>query len=132
MENALSDAFADIRSGAVSYTHLVGLTRQKVNYYLHGLEAHGLVRLAGERKWGGLTERLLVATAASYVVSPSALGPVAADPNREIDRLSASYLLSLIHISAAGHCASLPFVFCSPAGRGRKPRFRSLPKPSSS
>src|SRR5207247_9391946 len=39
--------------------------------------------------------RLLVATAASYVVSPSALGPVAVDPNREIDRLSASYLIAL-------------------------------------
>src|SRR6516164_6208757 len=44
---------------------------------------------------GGLTERLLVATATSYVVSPSALGPVAVDPNREIDRLSASYLIAL-------------------------------------
>src|SRR5215468_3636191 len=53
------------------------------------------VGLAQERKWGGLTERLLVATAASYVVSPSALGPVATDPNREIDRLSASYLIAL-------------------------------------
>ena len=73
----------------------VGLARQKVNYHLHALEAHGLVRLAQKRKWGGLTERLLVATAASYVVSPSALGPVAADPNREIDRLSASYLIAL-------------------------------------
>src|SRR5207237_7768607 len=57
--------------------------------------AHGLVHLAQERRWGGLTERLLVATAASYVVSPSALGPVAADPNREVDRLSASYLIAL-------------------------------------
>jgi len=38
----------------------------KVNYHLHALEGHGLVRLAQERKWGGLTERLLVATAASY------------------------------------------------------------------
>jgi hypothetical protein len=66
-----------------------------VNYHLNTLEAHGLVRLAEERKWGGLTERLLVATAASYVVSPSALGPVAADPNRERDRLSASYLIAL-------------------------------------
>src|SRR6184192_525889 len=72
----------------------VGLARQKVNYHLHALEAHGLVRLAQERKWGGLTERLLVATAASYVVSPSALGPVAVDPNREINRLSASYLIA--------------------------------------
>ena len=73
----------------------LGLARQKVNYHLHALEAHGLVRLAQERKWGGLTERLLVATAFSYVVSPSALGPVAVDPNREVDRLSASYLIAL-------------------------------------
>ncbi|MHB1313505.1 MAG: ArsR family transcriptional regulator, partial [Gemmatimonadaceae bacterium] len=42
-----------------------------------------------------LTERLLVATAASYVVSPSALGPIAIDPDREVDRLSASYLIAL-------------------------------------
>jgi hypothetical protein len=48
-----------------------------------------------ERRWGGLTERLLVATAASYVVDPSALGPVAVDPKREVDRLSASYLIAL-------------------------------------
>jgi DNA-binding transcriptional ArsR family regulator len=73
----------------------VGLARQKVNYHLRALEAHGLVRLAQERKWGGLTERLLVATAASYVVSPSALGPVAVDANGQVDRLSASYLIAL-------------------------------------
>lgn len=73
----------------------VGLARQKVNYHLRALEAHGLVRLTEERKWGGLTERLLVATAASYVVSPKALGPVAVDPRREVDRLSASYLVAL-------------------------------------
>ena len=73
----------------------VGLSRQKVNYHLNALEAHGLVRLAEERKWGGLTERLLVATAASYVVSPSALGPIAVDPDRKVDRLSASYLIAL-------------------------------------
>lgn len=36
-----------------------------------------------------------MATAASYVVSPGALGPVAVDPNREVDRLSASYLIAL-------------------------------------
>src|ERR1700731_2414401 len=73
----------------------VGLARQKVNYHLRALEAHGLVRLAQERKWGGLTERLLVATAASYGVSAGAFGPVAVDPNREVDRLAASYLIAL-------------------------------------
>jgi DNA-binding transcriptional ArsR family regulator len=82
-------------ASAATLATRVGLARQKVNYHLHALEAHGLVRLAQERKWGGLTERLLVATAASYVVSPSALGPVAVDPNREVDRLSASYLIAL-------------------------------------
>jgi DNA-binding transcriptional ArsR family regulator len=82
-------------ASAATLATRVGLARQKVNYHLNTLEAHGLVRLAEERKWGGLTERLLVATAASYVVSPSALGPVAIDPNREVDRLSASYLIAL-------------------------------------
>ena len=82
-------------ASAATLAARVGLARQKVNYHLNALEAHGLVRLAHERKWGGLTERLLVATAASYVVSSGALGPVAADPNRRIDRLSASYLIAL-------------------------------------
>src|SRR6266851_4394260 len=84
-----------VPASAATLATRVGLARQKVNYHLHALEAHGLVRLAQERKWGGLTERLLVATAASYVVSPGALGPVAVDPNREVDRLSANYLIAV-------------------------------------
>jgi DNA-binding transcriptional ArsR family regulator len=78
------------------------LPRQKVNYHLRTLEKHGLVRVAGKKRWGGLTERRLVATASSYVVSPAALGPVAppADPARGadgrcMDRLSAGYLVAL-------------------------------------
>jgi DNA-binding transcriptional ArsR family regulator len=82
-------------ASAATLATRVGLARQKVNYHLKSLEAHGLVRLAQERKWGGLTERLVVATAASYVVSPHALGPVAVDPDRDVDRLSASYLIAL-------------------------------------
>jgi DNA-binding transcriptional ArsR family regulator len=82
-------------ASAATLATRVGLARQKVNYHLRALEAQGLVRLADERRWGGLTERLLVATAASYVVSPSALGPVGVDPDREVDRLSASYLIAL-------------------------------------
>jgi hypothetical protein len=38
---------------------------------------------------------MMVATAASYVVSPAALGPIAADPTRNPDRLSASYLIAV-------------------------------------
>lgn len=94
VRSRLLSELAEPASAATLATR-VGLTRQKVNYHLNALEGHGLVRLAEERKWGGLTERLLVATAASYIVSPSALGPVAADPAREVDRLSASYLIAL-------------------------------------
>jgi DNA-binding transcriptional ArsR family regulator len=82
-------------ASAATLAARVGLPRQKVNYHLRALEAHGLVRMTGKRKWGGLTERLLVATASSYVVSPAALGPVAADPRPEADRLSASYAIAL-------------------------------------
>jgi DNA-binding transcriptional ArsR family regulator len=73
----------------------LGVPRQKINYHLRALEAHGLVQVAHERRWGGLTERLLVATASSYMVSPAAMGPVAIDPGRPADRLSASYLIAL-------------------------------------
>jgi DNA-binding transcriptional ArsR family regulator len=82
-------------ASAAALAERVGLSRQKVNYHLRTLEAHGLVEMAGERRWGGLTERLLVATAASYVVSPGALGEAAADPARAQDRLSARYLIAL-------------------------------------
>jgi len=82
-------------ASAATVATRVGLARQKINYHLRALEDHGLVQLAEKRRWGGITERLLVASAASYVVSPSAMGPVAADPDREIDRLSASYLIAL-------------------------------------
>jgi len=97
LEPMRSRLLAELASPASAATlgSRVGLARQKVNYHLRSLEAHGLVELAEERRWGGLTERLLVATAASYVVSPSAMGPVAVDPKREVDRLSASYLIAL-------------------------------------
>jgi DNA-binding transcriptional ArsR family regulator len=82
-------------ASAATLASRVGLARQKVNYHLRALEAHGLVQVASTRQWGGLTERLLVASAASYLVSPLALGPAAADPERRADRLSASYLIAL-------------------------------------
>ncbi len=69
-------------ASAATLADRVGLTRQKVNYHLRALEAWGLVTVAEERLWGGLTERLLVATAAS-------------DPGRSADRLSARYLIAV-------------------------------------
>jgi DNA-binding transcriptional ArsR family regulator len=73
----------------------VGLSRQKVNYHLRALERHGLVELVEERKKGNMTERVLRATAASYLISPAALAAVAPDPDRSPDQLSARWLLAL-------------------------------------
>jgi DNA-binding transcriptional ArsR family regulator len=81
-------------ASAATLASRVGIARQKVNYHLRALEAHGLVKESGTRRWGGITERLLVASAASYLVSPGAMGAAAAGPERG-DRLSASYLVAL-------------------------------------
>lgn len=58
----------------------LGLPRQKVNYHLKELERHGLVELAEERRKGNVTERIYRATAASYVISPSAWPPSVRTP----------------------------------------------------
>src|SRR3984957_15348207 len=85
---------AEPRSAAM-LAAATGLPRQKVNYHLRALERHGLVELVEERRKGNVTERLLQAAAASYVISPSALAAVAPDPARAPDRLSARWLLAL-------------------------------------
>ena len=92
-----SRLLAELREpmSAATLAGRVGLARQKVNYHLRTLEAHGLVRVESKKRWGGLTERRLVATAISYVVSPCAMGSCAADPARGMDRLSAGYLVAL-------------------------------------
>lgn len=73
----------------------VGLSRQKVNYHLKTLEAHGLVEMIEERRKGNVTERIMRATAASYVISPIALASVEPDPARSPDQLSAGWLLAV-------------------------------------
>ena len=73
----------------------LGLPRQNVNYHLKELERHGLVELVAERRKGNCTERILRATAASYVISPAAVGAVQPDPGRSPDRLSARWLLAV-------------------------------------
>jgi DNA-binding transcriptional ArsR family regulator len=73
----------------------VGLPRQKVNYHLRTLEEHGLVELVETRRKGNMTERILQATALSYVISPAALSSLQPDPARTADRLSARWLIAL-------------------------------------
>ena len=68
VKSQLLAALAEPASAAALAARL-GLARQKVNYHLRSLEDHGLVHVAEERRWGGLKERLMLASATSYVVS---------------------------------------------------------------
>lgn len=79
---------------ATTVARTLGLPRQKVNYHLRALETHGLVAQVDVRARRGLTERMLRATAAAYVVSSAALGEAAATLDRT-DRLSSRYLIAL-------------------------------------
>jgi DNA-binding transcriptional ArsR family regulator len=80
---------------ATTLAAMTGLARQKVNYHLRALERHGLVELVEERRKGNCTERVMRATAASYVISPTALSAVAPDPARSPDQRSARWLLAV-------------------------------------
>ncbi len=91
---SILDALAEPGS-ATTVAAAVGSTRQKVNYHLKALEAHGLVELAEERPWGGITERVVRRSARHLVVAPDVLHGAVIDPNEVADRLSAEYLIAV-------------------------------------
>lgn len=91
---AILDALGEPGSAA-TVAAAVGSTRQKVNYHLKSLEAHGLVEPAGERTWGGITERLLRRSARHLVVAPDVANGTPIDPDGLADRLSAAYLIAV-------------------------------------
>ncbi len=73
----------------------LGLARQKVNYHLRILERHELLELVEERRKGNVTERIMRASAASFVISPAALPAVQPDTELSPDRFSARWMLAL-------------------------------------
>ncbi len=79
---------------ATTVAAALGETRQKINYHLRALEHLGLVRFVEERPRRGLTERVMVASARAYVLSPEVLGERAVEPERT-DRLSSNYVIAL-------------------------------------
>jgi DNA-binding transcriptional ArsR family regulator len=80
---------------AAGLARRLGLPRQRLNYHLRQLEAEGLVELVEERKQRNCTERMVRAVARSYVIGPSALGGVAADPASVQDHASSAYLVAV-------------------------------------
>lgn len=88
-------ALASEPASAAGLAARLDMPRQQLGHHLRTLEEQGLVVEVGQRRHGGLTERVLAASAAAYVVSPAALGTAAADPDRIADRMSAAYVVAL-------------------------------------
>jgi len=72
----------------------LGLPRQRVGHHVRALEAAGLLTCVGERKKRNCVERLLQATARSYVLAPQLLGQLGLTADEVQDRFSSTYLLA--------------------------------------
>jgi DNA-binding transcriptional ArsR family regulator len=79
---------------ASSLAREIGLPRQRINYHLRELEKAGFLELVEERRKGNCVERLVRATARSYLISPEVLGALGRTPEEQQDRFSASYLMA--------------------------------------
>lgn len=82
-------------ASASSLARDLGVPRQKLNYHLNALQGAGLVHQVEERRKGNCVERVLQAKARSFVVGPSALGELGADPAQIQDRFSWGYLVAV-------------------------------------
>lgn len=82
-------------NSAAGLARQMELPRQRVNYHLRELEQEGLVELVEERRKGNCMERVVRASAETFLISPEALGGVWADPGKIRDRFSWAYLVAV-------------------------------------
>jgi|SRR5687767_5573888 len=80
---------------ATTVAEALGTPRQLVNYHLRVLERAGLVEEVAQRQRRGLTERIVRATAAHYLVSPDAIAQLGGSTEDVSDRFSASYQVAV-------------------------------------
>ncbi len=78
---------------AASLARKLGTSRQRVRYHLRELEREGLVECVSERRSGNCLERVVRATARSFVISQEALGALGQTSEDAADRFSAGYLM---------------------------------------
>ena len=78
---------------AAGLARKLGTSRQRVGYHLRELEREGLVECIAERRNGNCVERLVRATARSFVISPEALGVLGDPADAAADHFSAAHLV---------------------------------------
>jgi hypothetical protein len=79
---------------ATTLGRLLGVPRQHLNYHLHQLEKAGFVEEVETRRRRNCVERIVRATARSYLISPEVLGTLGPTPETQRDRFSAGYLMA--------------------------------------
>ncbi len=84
----------------------LGLSRQKVNYHVSALAAAGFLRPAGTRRRRNLVERRYQASARSYALHPSLLGPLSGAQARETSATVAATSSAMLRAQA--ELAGLP------------------------
>jgi DNA-binding transcriptional ArsR family regulator len=95
LRRTLLSRLAEGPDSATGLANALGEPRQRINYHLRELEKARYVTLHEERRRGNCVERVVKASAQYYLIDPTALGPVAADPDAIRDRFSAAYLVAL-------------------------------------
>lgn len=95
LRRALLTQLAEGPDSATGLANALGEPRQRINYHLRELEKARYVTLHEERRRGNCVERVVKTSAQYYLIDPTALGPVAADPEAIRDRFSAGYLVAL-------------------------------------
>lgn len=89
----LLEGFREPRSAA-EVARRLEQPRQRLGHHVRLLQEAGLLLQVGERRVGNFVEQLLQTSSRAYVIAPSALGAVAADPERVRDRFSSDYLVA--------------------------------------
>jgi DNA-binding transcriptional ArsR family regulator len=86
---------------ATGLARRLGLARQKLNYHLRALEEAGLVELVEERRRRGFVERIVRASARSFVIGPEHAGleDLATGDRMSSDTLLASAARTLSDVS---------------------------------
>lgn len=82
-------------SSASGLARRLRMPRQRINYHLRELEREHLVEFVEERRRGNCVERVVKATAQTYLISPAVLGSLEADPAVMQDRFSSGYLMAV-------------------------------------
>ncbi|MEO1052959.1 MAG: helix-turn-helix domain-containing protein [Bacteroidota bacterium] len=81
-------------NSASGLSRILNIPRQKLNYHLRELEKKNLVEFVKETKRGNCTERIMKATAKSYLINVDAVRSSPEDLEAMKDQFSSNYLVA--------------------------------------